>query len=132
MTKTKTKTKTRKTALITHLDAKPGAPEQALAPSQQPRSGSKQALVVGLLSRPEGSKLQDLIAATGWLPHTTRAALTGLRKRGLAIERVAGDGGSAYRIAAGKPEPQPEPASEPKRRSAGRRTAKAIEAHSAG
>jgi hypothetical protein len=30
-----------------------------------------------------------LIAATGWLAHTTRAALTGLRKRGytVAIDR---------------------------------------------
>ena len=29
--------------------------------------------------------LAELIAATGWLPHTTRAALTGLRKRGYAV-----------------------------------------------
>ena len=27
----------------------------------------------------------ELVAATGWLPHTTRAALTGLRKRGYAV-----------------------------------------------
>jgi hypothetical protein len=38
--------------------------------------------------------------ATGWLPHTTRAALTGLRQRGYAIVRVRIDGGdSIYRIA---------------------------------
>jgi hypothetical protein len=38
--------------------------------------------------------------ATGWLPHTTRAALTGLRKLGYAVvrERVHG-GNSIYRIA---------------------------------
>jgi hypothetical protein len=40
-----------------------------------------------------------LIAATGWLPHTTRAALTGLRKSGFEIERRQEDGqGSIYRI----------------------------------
>ena len=43
--------------------------------------------------------LAELVAATGWLPHTTRAALTGLRKRGYAvgIDR-AKVRGSVYRI----------------------------------
>jgi hypothetical protein len=40
-----------------------------------------------------------LVDATGWLPHTTRAALTGLRKRGFAIERTREEGSnSIYRI----------------------------------
>ncbi len=39
------------------------------------------------------------MAATGWLPHTTRAALTGLRKRGYAVNREVADGGSVYRVA---------------------------------
>jgi Protein of unknown function (DUF3489) len=65
-----------------------------------PRSGSKLASVIGLLGRPEGATVEDLIAATGWLPHTTRAALTGLRKRGYTVvrERPEGGGGSVYRI----------------------------------
>ena len=38
--------------------------------------------------------------ATGWLPHTTRAALTGLRKRGYAVVRErTGGGDSIYRVA---------------------------------
>ena len=53
-----------------------------------PRAGSKQALIVGMLSKDEGATLDALIAATGWLPHTTRAALTGLRKRGYLVERM--------------------------------------------
>lgn len=54
-----------------------------------------------MLSKKEGASLDDMIAATGWLPHTTRAALTGLRKRGLTIERalIAEGVGSIYRIA---------------------------------
>ena len=42
----------------------------------------------------------ELVAATGWLPHTTRAALTGLRKRGYAvgIDRADKVRGSVYRI----------------------------------
>jgi hypothetical protein len=50
-----------------------------------PREGTKMALVVGLLQREDGATLAELVAATDWLPHTTRAALTGLRKRGYPV-----------------------------------------------
>jgi hypothetical protein len=44
--------------------------------------------------------LQTLVQATGWLPHTTRAALTGLRKRGYTVLLERQDGKpSLYRIA---------------------------------
>jgi hypothetical protein len=64
-----------------------------------PREGSKLALVINLLWRADGATIVDLTQATGWLPHTTRAALTGLRKRGYAVirERI-GAGNSVYRI----------------------------------
>jgi Protein of unknown function (DUF3489) len=64
-----------------------------------PRDGSKLALVIEHLQRADGATIIDLTQATGWLPHTTRAALTGLRKRGYAVlrERV-GVGDSVYRI----------------------------------
>jgi hypothetical protein len=64
-----------------------------------PRDGSKLALVIELLRRADGATIADLTQATGWLPHTTRAALTGLRKRGYAVirERI-GVGDSVYRI----------------------------------
>ena len=65
-----------------------------------PRAGSKQALVTEMLSVHGGATLETLIKATGWLPHTTRAALTGLRKRGFSIERSREAGeASMYRIA---------------------------------
>ncbi len=67
--------------------------------SPSPRKGSKQELVIGLLSDKAGATLDALVDATGWLPHTTRAALTGLRKRGFSIERSRnGDKASIYRI----------------------------------
>jgi Protein of unknown function (DUF3489) len=67
-----------------------------------PRDGSKLALVIELLQRADGATIVDLTQATGWLPHTTRAALTGLRKRGYAVirERI-GAGDSIYRISEG-------------------------------
>lgn len=59
---------------------------------------SKIARVITLLQRPEGTTLAELIEATGWLPHTTRAALTGLRKKGHEIVRDKRDDVTCYRI----------------------------------
>ena len=55
--------------------------------------------MISLLSRQQGACLAEMMEATGWLPHTTRAALTGLRQRGCTIERsISADGSSTYRI----------------------------------
>ena len=52
-----------------------------------------------MLTKDKGATLAALVEATGWLPHTTRAAMTGLRKRGFAIERTRHEKlGSLYRI----------------------------------
>jgi Protein of unknown function (DUF3489) len=70
-----------------------------------PRAGSKLARVIDLLRRSEGATILHLMEATGWLPHTTRAALTGLRKRGYAVVRGRINGGdSIYRIAGPAPD----------------------------
>jgi hypothetical protein len=75
-------------------------PVKAGAPSASPRAGTKLAEVIGLLERGEGASIDELTALTGWLSHTTRAALTGLRKRGVVIERAKRDDGTTfYRIA---------------------------------
>lgn len=63
-----------------------------------PRTGTKAALVINLLARKSGATLDDLTAATGWLPHTVRAALTGLRKKGRSITSEKVDGVRAWRI----------------------------------
>ncbi len=63
-----------------------------------PRAGSKLAEIVGLLCREGGASIDELIATTDWQAHTVRAALTGLRKRGLNIERRREDGATRYRI----------------------------------
>jgi hypothetical protein len=63
---------------------------------------TKRARIIAMLSSEEGASLDDLIKATGWLPHTTRAALTGLRQKGFSIERLQReDRTSVYRIIAG-------------------------------
>ncbi len=75
-------------------------------PPREP--GTKQALILELLARGEGASLDELIAATGWLPHTTRAALSRLRSGGQALVKSARpDGRTAYRIVTEQPEPEP-------------------------
>jgi hypothetical protein len=80
--------------------AKGIAKERAPASITAPRSGTKIDHVIKMLSRSEGATLEAIIKATGWLPHTTYAALTGLRKRGYALERSRNDevGPSIYRL----------------------------------
>ena len=69
------------------------------SPPAEFRAGSKQAKIVDLMKRAKGATLDELVEATDWLPHTTRAALTGLRKRGVTVERVKDEArGSVYRI----------------------------------
>ena len=71
-------------------------------PSSAPRERTKLAQVIALLERSGGASIGELTTATGWLAHTTRAALTGLRKRGYTVELEKGADGqeSRYRITA--------------------------------
>ncbi|MBV9076909.1 MAG: DUF3489 domain-containing protein [Methylobacteriaceae bacterium] len=63
--------------------------------------GSKKALVLELLRRDEGASLAELIEATGWLPHTTRAALSRIRSGGQELGKSSRpDGSTAYRLLA--------------------------------
>ena len=69
--------------------------------SQPLRADSKIARVIDLIGRDEGASLPELLALTGWLRHTTRAAMTGLRKRGYAVVLERGENDTAvYRIVA--------------------------------
>jgi hypothetical protein len=75
----------------------------AAAITRAPRANSKIGGVLDMLATETGATIGDMTAATGWLEHTTRAALTGLRRRGYALNltRNERDGASVYRIAVG-------------------------------
>lgn len=62
---------------------------------------TKRAIVISLLSRPDGASLTEIVTATGWLAHTARAALTGLKKQGHALTSDKNDGVRRYRITGG-------------------------------
>jgi hypothetical protein len=71
----------------------------ATAAPEVNRGETKQGRVITLLGRDTGATLDELIAATAWLPHTTRAALTGLRHKGFVLDRDKRvDGTTVYRI----------------------------------
>lgn len=68
-----------------------------------PRVGSKQSKLVGMLSRKSGVTITKSSEVMGWQTHTTRATLTGLKKRGYTIERQDRVGkDSIYRIRSGE------------------------------
>ena len=86
------------------------APVSLSAPSALPAAASAQCLsaipaptktaaVIGLLGRKQGATLAEMVEATGWLPHTTRAALTGLRKKGHALTKGKRGDATCYTIA---------------------------------
>jgi hypothetical protein len=76
----------------------PEVPASAVAPLTTKMPASKSATVLAHLQREQGATLAELVAVTGWQPHTTRAMLTGLRKKGHAIERRKRDDVSCYHL----------------------------------
>ena len=58
----------------------------------------KTARILALMEHPNDASLADLTEATGWLPHTTRAGLTVLWKKGHAVANAKTDSGRRYRI----------------------------------
>jgi len=69
-----------------------------VAETSDPAPARKIDTVVALLRRQEGATLEELTSATGWQPHSARAVLTGLRKKGHALEKSKRDDMTCYRI----------------------------------
>ena len=76
------------------------APTKTRARKAPAQATSKIEKVLNLLRRGQGASLTEMVKVTGWLPHSTRAALTGLRKKGHAIGKTSRDGVTIYSVAA--------------------------------
>jgi hypothetical protein len=65
------------------------------------RQGTKQALLIELLQRPEGISIQEIAKELGWLPHTARGVISGALKKKLGLpissEKQAGRG-TVYKL----------------------------------
>ena len=77
----------------------PGAKAQVAPPKRSAaRPESKTGKVIALLRRENGAMLEELVALTGWQPHTARAALTGLKKKRYAVSTEKTEGVRRYRV----------------------------------
>ena len=61
----------------------PTPKDAAIKPA--PRAGTKQALLIDMLKRPEGATVQQIAEATGWQRHTIRGAISGALKKKLGL-----------------------------------------------
>ncbi len=71
------------------------AKNTCVATKAAPQTKNQQ--VVDLLKRDAGATLEEMASITNWLPHSTRAFLTGLKKKGYAIASDKTDGVRRYR-----------------------------------
>jgi hypothetical protein len=65
------------------------------------RGGSKKAVVIALLQKPNGATLEAIMKATGWQAHSVRGFISGglIKKAGLQVESFKReDGARAYAI----------------------------------
>lgn len=70
------------------------------SPAPTVKRPTKQDLVLTLMRGEGGVPLSVITHATGWLPHTARAMLTGLRKKGHVVVRTKVDSETRYAVAA--------------------------------
>ena len=78
------------------------AKRQPPGPSVAPVKTGKRYQLAALLLRDEGATIEQMVVALAWLPHTARAALTGLKKLGYVIDSDKIDGLRTYRAVAPK------------------------------
>jgi hypothetical protein len=66
-----------------------------------PRAGTKQAQLIAMLQQSDGATIGEIVAATLWMPHTVRGAISGVLKKKLGFVVTTGriEGrGTVYRI----------------------------------
>ena len=87
-----------------HKAAKPKAKKATKSAVKTAKASGKDAtkadLVADMLRRPNGATITEIMAETGWLPHTTRARISNFRKAGATITTEKEPGGErVYRLA---------------------------------
>jgi biotin operon repressor len=68
--------------------------------ADRPPASTKRAMLIAMLERAQGASVAEIGQRLGWLPHTVRAAITGLRHAGREVTRNKDQSGqSVYRLA---------------------------------
>ncbi|MEH6791987.1 DUF3489 domain-containing protein [Parasphingorhabdus sp.] len=68
-------------------------------PTTKAKPQTKSDTVIALLGRAKGAALDEICKVTNWQPHSVRAFLSGLRKKGHNILKTSRDGAPCYHIA---------------------------------
>lgn len=107
MTKRKTNTKAENPKEQAQpAPSKPQTEKKASKPAGDKKklyANPKQELLVEMLRKKSGANIDAIVKATEWLPHTSRAMISGLRKAGHKVETEPGkDGKAVYRIVGAK------------------------------
>jgi hypothetical protein len=80
--------------------AKPKRAAAAAKGEVRPAASTKRAMLIGMLERAAGASVAEIGQRLGWLPHTVRAAITGLRHAGREVTRHKDQSGrSVYKLA---------------------------------
>lgn len=101
-------------ALATRTDTKPKKPSPTEASRNTGsvpqaaagaiRTGTKQAMLIDLLSRKAGATIPEIVDATGWQAHSVRGAISGTLKKKLGLpvhSTVENERGRVYRVTGG-------------------------------
>ena len=77
-------------------------PEPKPVPTERKiREGTKQAMVIEMLRRPEGASIAEIVEVTAWASHTTRGFMAGALKKKLGLtltSEKSDDRGRVYKL----------------------------------